>query len=287
MEKVKKTRIYEVLQATLYTLYTHKVVLIPYCFAAFVQLLVLEILYFSPRFPLNIFFTPVIGRLWNERYLHYPFDLVLLPKLFQYSQFVIYIFVSSFLVGMSINIITKINKNKKVTLTSVFKEVLPSYVHIVITASMMFLFIFLFLKSYGLLLARAQMIQSQSGIFFLIKLAVIEGSPYLNLFVSIIITTLFAYVIPIIVIEKQKFISALKSNFKFLKRNLFFTFSVVFISSMLFLPILLLRNSFPEEGLFPEYRLWVLIISLLVMILIDAIVYTSVALNYVLSKENK
>ncbi len=42
------------------------IILFPFVTAAFIQLFILEILYFSPRFPLSTFFGPIIRTFWSD-----------------------------------------------------------------------------------------------------------------------------------------------------------------------------------------------------------------------------
>src|SRR5262245_25858967 len=114
------------------TLMVNPVIFYPYLILGFIQLLALEILYFAPQSSLSVFFGPIIRRLWSESFLHYPLDLVLLPKLYYYAQIFIYIFIGGFLTSMLIQFISAINHDQKLNLKVVFKETLPRYIHIVI-----------------------------------------------------------------------------------------------------------------------------------------------------------
>ena len=74
----------------------------------------------------NIFFGPIIRKLWAETYLHYPFNFVLLPKLFQFSQIITYLFISSFAIGLVSGIIQSLNDDKKVEDMTIGPVVLDS-----------------------------------------------------------------------------------------------------------------------------------------------------------------
>jgi len=87
------------LRGSIDTYVTNPVILIPFLSIAFVQLLALEILYFAPRYPLAAFFNPIVQTLWGERFVHYPNNLLILPKLFQNVQVFVYIFISSFFIS--------------------------------------------------------------------------------------------------------------------------------------------------------------------------------------------
>ena len=92
----------------------HPHILYPLCLYAFLQLFVLEILYFSPRFPLSAFFGPLITTLWGGTFLHYPFNFILLPKLFYYIQVPLYLFLGAFLSATAVTFIAAVNDEKKI-----------------------------------------------------------------------------------------------------------------------------------------------------------------------------
>jgi len=252
---------------------------------AFVQLFIIEILYFSPRYPLNVFFGPIISKIWSPAYLEYPLNFLLLPKMFQYSQMPIYIFVSSFFIAVAVGIIAAINADQKVNIGAIIKKTFSSYVHLIVAAIISFALVAVLFKLFGLVFTRAAQIRSTTGHFFMIKSIVMGGAPYFQLLLSIFATTLFAYVIPAIVIDNKKVFSALMVNFKSLKGAFWFTFFIVLTPSLLFMPILLLRNSIPLDFFAPELRLMTLVFSVFVMVLIDAIIYTAVTSFYLVKKE--
>ena len=113
----------------------------PFIIIIFINSLVLEILYFLPRYPLSVFFAPIIRNLWGEEYLHFPMDLVLLPKLFFYAQMGIFLFLSSFLTVLIVDMVVDVNNEKKVNFKASLQRSLGGYVYIFLYS---FLSIFLF-----------------------------------------------------------------------------------------------------------------------------------------------
>jgi len=274
------------LRSAVTTLLEHKIIFFPFCVIAFLQLLILEILYFAPRYPLNTFFGPLIRRIWSENYLHYPFNLTLLPKFFQDVQTPVYIFVSSFLIAMAIAIIVSINNDKKVEMSKIAKESWGAYVHVVIASIIIFFAVIAMGKVFGLVFNRALLISAQGGIKFWIKQVILLGAPTINFLISIFVATVFAYVLPIIVIDKKKIHSALLLNFKTLWGSFWFTFLVVLIPSLLYFPILLLRSTTSLGDAMPDLRVLFLVLSIVVMVCIDAIIYCALTTHYLLGKEN-
>ncbi len=284
---VKNNKVLSVLRLSIATLLDNKVILFPYAIIVFIQLFLLEILYFSPRQPLIIFFGPIIRKLWTDSYLHYPLNFVLLPNLFQNLQFPIYILFTSYLMALSINILVKINSQAKVNFGELCRKTLASYVHIVIAALIAFVVSFLLYKGYEVVLNRAIVMRSETGLFGAIKKTVIYGAPYFNLLLNILGTALVAYILPIVVIDKKNIFKAVMLNFKELRKSFFLTLLVVFVPSMLYVGIVLLRNNTAIQSTAPELGVVIMAIGVFVVAIIDAVVYTAISLYYLLGKETK
>ncbi|MCK5014298.1 MAG: hypothetical protein KAS66_10800 [Candidatus Omnitrophica bacterium] len=276
------------LRGAINTFTTHPIILVPFVTIAFVQVFVLEILYFVPRFPLSDFFNPIIRTLWGEEFIHYPSNFIILPKLFQYAQIPLYIFVSSFFIAVAIAIIAAINDGRKVRFLSACRDVFSQYVHIFVGALISFCMFYGLHKVYGLMIVRALAISSTEGIFFIIKTVVIKGAPHFNLLIGVFVTTVFAFVFPLIAIEKKKIFPAIGLNFKHLWGSFWFVAVLVFLPTVFYLPVLLLRGNIGgiAQTTFPEARVLVIIVSILVTVFIDATVYTAITMYYLLKKEH-
>ena len=277
-------RVIAIVRGALNALIEHKEILFPYCLIAFVEFFLLEIFYFAPRFPLKIFFEPVIRKIWGEQFLHYPFNLALLPRLFQGAQIPIYIFISTFFVAISMAIIETINNEKHVNIANLIRKNFRQYIHVVVAASISFLVLMGTFKLYELVIHRAELIRSTTGKFYILKRMVIDGAPLVNLVISVAVTALFAYVLPFIIIENKKVFSALAANFKMIWGSFWFIFSVTLIPSLLFIPVIVLRSSSSFSTQPPETGILILMISTVLMITIDAVVYTAITSYFLLRK---
>ncbi len=263
-------------------------ILFPFITTAFIQLFILEIIYFTSRFPLVHFFGPVIRRMEGEAYLHYPQHLLILPKWFQTAQYFLFIFVSSFLIAVAIEIIKNINNNKKVTFSNALRATLPQYVHICLTAILTFLVFYALSKLQGSAMSRALQIRSDTGIFYALKAVVLYGAPYFNLLIGTFATAIFAFVLPIIVIERKKILPAIILNFKYLWGSFWFIFLVVLIPMLFYVPMLLLQSNLSSiaSQTFEGVRLLAPAISIVVLTFIDATVYTAITTYFLLKKES-
>ncbi|OGX08125.1 MAG: hypothetical protein A2Y06_03160 [Omnitrophica WOR_2 bacterium GWA2_37_7] len=252
----------------------------------FIQLFSLEFLNIVHRAPLNSFFAPVIRKLYGEIYLHYPLNFTLLPQLFQYVQIVFYVLVSTFLVAVAIKAVVELESGneKGLDFGSLVKKTLSSYVSLVLAALVVLAVILLSFKLFDKVYARAVLISATGGIKFAIKAVIIYGKPFFYLLLNAIATVLFAYVVPIIVVDKKKIFAAIWENFKLLFKSPWFTFCIVAIPYLFLVPGLLLKYINFLGNDYPEVKFWLLVIDVLVMVAIDAVVYTSLTIFYIMKK---
>ena len=293
MQKISQKSIYQqpvaLLRAALNAFVGNPVILYPFLVTAFIQLLALEILYFAPRFPLVLFFGPIIKRVWGEIFLHYPTNFLLLPKLFYYVQLLISIFIGSFLTAVAIYLIEAVNSDKKTNFGLAAKELLPRYAYIFI-ASLFSLGLFALLAiSYGKLTTLLIYTKSQSESILFLKKIVFLSEPYVGLLLGILATVAFAFLVPVVVLERKGIRKALKANFEKLRKSFGFIFIVVLLPTLLYVPVFLLRNnvfSFPNT-IVPSLHLFVIVFSVMAAVFIDATVFTAITTYYLLKREEE
>lgn len=279
------------LKNSLATLFSNPSIIFPFICIAFTQLFIFEILLFSTRHPLNVFFGPIIQRIEGNIFLHYPFNYLVIMKWWQDAivQSTVYVFISSLFLGMAVATIEAINNNRKINYGTLIRKSMKSYVHLFCASSLTVFSMFLLSSVHGMIIGRATEIRSTAGIFFIIKQAVLMSAPYVNLLLAIIVTTLFIFLIPIIIIDGKKITAGILINFRVLFRSLGVTLGVVFLSAMIYVPVILLKtfSALFQKQIIPE--LWPLIplFSILLSLFIDAIQYTAITTYYLLTKEEK
>ena len=262
-----------ILKAVFVTLITNPVILYPFFLLGFIQLLLLEIIYFVPRYPLSGFFSLIITKTAGPVFLHYPFNYLLLSKWFHGVEAFIAIFISCIFYGAAVLIISLVDSGKPVILKKVFQQVFSSYIHLVtamILATVLFQgLVFLF----GLVLKKA----------LLVWLTL-----YLQWFLACIVTALLAFVVPIIILEQKNIITAVKLNFTNFSRLIPLMLGAVIVSGLLYLPFIFLRSTQTNEMILkaPEMFGLLLVLAVLMMLLISAIQYTAITLGYLLVKES-
>lgn len=277
-----------ILRISLSSIIKHPAILFPTITLGFIQLLALQILYFSPQKPIVYFLGPLITSVWSEEFLHYPKNLILLPKIFYYVQILIYLFIGTFLLAVTSKIITILNDHPRVNLKLVFKEVFSLYVHIFFASAIAFILFQLLTSSYIKLiefLIKAEPFKSNLNFW---NKTFVLSIPYFQFTLGIVASTLLIYTIPIIVNEKKKVFIAFIQNFKILSRSFITSLVIVGLPTLLYLPILALRNNIPflMNAISPEIQIIAIILGLISSMFIDLLIMVSATTLYLFIKEN-
>ena len=270
------------------TYMANPVILLPFITLAFIQLLVLEILYFFPQYPLSVFFNPIVQTLWGGEFVHFPNNFLILPKLFQNVQVFIYIFVSSYLISIAVEIIAAINRNGKCSFATASREAVQRYIHIFIAALIAFCTFLGLFKFYNLLMVKVVNLSLVGGAFFAAKSIILQGTPIAILIIGAFTSALYAFVFPIIMIGKKRIITALIQNFRYLWGSFWHVFMIILVPTLFYLPVLVLRHNIAgiANVTFPEVRVLALVIGIIVTMFIDATIYTAITTFYLLKKEH-
>ena len=284
--KLSVKQAFPILGGSITLLFKNPQILYPFGILAFVQLSFMEVLFFSNRWPLVKIFGPIISRLKGNIYLHYPYNYELIHHWFQSAQVFIFLFFSSLFIGKAVITIACINKGEGVG-DKMPVLGLRRYINMMFSFLLIFVMMYGVTSVYGILMRRAVQIQSVSGIYFLIKQAVLVGAPYINLLFSIILTALFAYLIPLVVLEKKNVFIAVGKNFETIWPSFAALLTVIAATSMLYVPILLIRSNQGWFSTFVSPEGWQIFVvfSVFVMLFIDAVQYTAITTCYLLTKD--
>ena len=80
-------------------------VIIPFAVMGVLDFITLYILYLAPQRPVSIALAPPIRAFWGEQFLHYPMNILLLPKLYNYAHMVLLATVGIVTTGAAIGMI--------------------------------------------------------------------------------------------------------------------------------------------------------------------------------------
>lgn len=250
-------------------------VLLPFIIIAFFEGLAMELLYFSTRKPLSIVAGPIIRKYFGENSLHYPVNLLILPDLFYYIEITIYVFVSVFLMAISINMVKNVKMNLPVKIPVLIKNASKQYSSYIIFGIIMIISIILLRGALTSIFANLTQFISKhfsnigtSSLYLIGLLSV--------LFIANCVLQVFLLLtIPLMVIERKPLLKALGGGIYLGFRNFFSLFSLIFLPFLLYFPITLLKigSARLANKTFPEVILCVMVAGIIIGVLIDCFVF--------------
>ncbi|MDP1853749.1 MAG: hypothetical protein Q8L26_06080 [Candidatus Omnitrophota bacterium] len=262
----------------------HPVALFPLAITAFLELIALEIIYFLPRWPLNILFAPIVRTLWGEQFLHYPANFILMYRLIYYAQVLIYIGIGGFLIAVTCSLVYDTNSDKTPHLKTAFRKNSKKYIDIFCIALIITVCLLTLRKGYDFTLKSiiSSQIYAANHIVIALKKWLIHSSNYVNFILGILTDTAFAYCIPLIIIKNKKILAALKDNFKALKNNFIATFLFVLVPSLSALPLIYLNNNASAlmDKICPEIVPLMIILGVILSLFINGYVISLITLYY-------
>ena len=283
--KTKISHIRSIFSKSINALRQNSIIFLPFAIIAFLELLGLEILYFSSRFPLSIIFGPPIRRLFGESYLHYPFNFIIIPKLQYNLQVVISIFLGGLLTAALMHMVYRISQvnqpNFKVSLKAVFKNY---FTFLLIISLTLFLF-FTWMNLHNLVLKKL-LVLKLGKIFKLFIKAWIISYPFINFFFAILIQSLLVFAIPVAIVKEGRFFKALKEGLVFLKGRFVITFLLILLPSLVYFPIIILKNNLGilMDKTFPEMTLWVIGLGSILSLFVETFISTCIITYYLNDK---
>ena len=221
-------------------------------------------------------------------YLHYPFNFLLMPKLFYYADLLISVFIGGFLTAVAILMIQSVNQDKAPHFKIAFKNSLSRYITVFLITLVIFFLLFYVIKFQKILIGRF-LAKKTTGILGFIRNFWVGGFGYINFLVAIFIQALFAFCIPVVMIEKRPFLGSLRRNFSLLKSLFLNTFLLILLPSLLYLPIIILKNNLSVliDKSSPEITLVVIGAGILFAIVLDAFITTVITTLFLLKKDTE
>lgn len=267
---------------------SNRVIFLPFAIFAALEFITLIIIYLAPRMPLKLLLGPPIRALWGEKFLHYPVNFILIPKLASLAKIGLTVILGSFLTGVATLLIYKIYKRTQIDLKSVFKQSLKKYVSL-FAIVLLFTLIFYFFDKLTSKILIKYFVSGHSRLLFLgprIWLGPILVS--LNFIMAVIIQSAFIYAIPTLLIEEETLIKSVIKSFILFKKLFFKTIILVGLPMLLYIPIIVLQSdsAFLVARLFPEAVLLVSLLSLIISSLaIDLLITLTTTHLYLLHKD--
>jgi len=267
----------------------HPILMLPFFIFACIDCLVLTIIFLAPRQPLLPFLGPIIITFWGEKFLHYPYNLLLLPKLEYFSRMGLSVVFASLLTGMAVAMIHEAHMKKPIHLGRSFKSAMNKYVYLFIAVFFFTGLFYLIIRLVNAGLIHYFLSEGRSKSFLMTQVGLGPIILCVDFFIAMFIQAAYNYVIPTLMLEKKKFFRSLADAFLLFERLCIFTFLLVGIPLLSYIPIIIFNFNTMSliQSFFPEL---VLIISFLGIIVsdlfINPIITASATLVFLETREN-
>jgi len=224
----------------------------------------LTILFFAPIPPISNLLAPIIRTFWSDKYLHYPYNFLLLPKLFGHAHFLINTVIGVFVSGLIIKKIEAVNLGQGISTLSAAGDILKKYFSLVLA----------WLISYGAFSI------SLKGLLYLLphNFIILLTCTFL---LSLIIQSIFAFLLPSLVIVNRNFFYAFLGGLKVGCQKILLMIGVFFLPMFLVFALSftkLYTSLFVK--IYPELVLWVLTAGIVITMIVDILITTSATLIF-------
>ncbi|MFH1678447.1 MAG: hypothetical protein ABH914_02375 [Candidatus Omnitrophota bacterium] len=239
----------------------HPVVFLPFIIVGLCDAILVILLYLAPQYPFSVVLGPPIRAFLGEQYLHYPYNLLIIPRLFAHAHIVSTGIMGILMTGLAIGLIGEIKQGNKPSVLISLIRALKRY----------FVLLGVWLIMFGL----SFVVYKFPNLFVALKnQLILQVAFYLSFFIVILIQVVFVYAFPAAVIEKKGLISAVKRGFMLTKQRFLATLLLVMLPSLLFVPVIIIKGNLGwlVQRLFPEVVLVVTGIGIVVTVVIDLVV---------------
>ncbi|MBN2483170.1 MAG: hypothetical protein JXD21_03055 [Candidatus Omnitrophica bacterium] len=249
------------------------VVFLPFIISGAVSLLVLYILFLAPQRPIAYLLAPPIRAIAGEKFLHYPFNFVLLPNLFRLGDLAVSAFLGMLMSAVSVGMVA-----------DVYSRRTPSFlISLIVGFKRYFALVLLWIISFGII---AVVMKFLPHLFNLQARLGKSAFVAVSLCVSIVVQSLFVYMLPILIIDRKKLWGAFLENIRMLLSRLVPTVILVALPSLLYVPMLILKSYaslFARTG-FPESVLIILAVGVIAALVIDYWITISITVYFLKNK---
>lgn len=265
------------------------ILMFPFLIFACLDGLVLTIIFLAPRQPFLPILGPIISTFWGEKFLHYPYNFLLIPKLEYFSRMGLSVLFASFLTGMAVNMIHEAYKKKPMHLGRSFKLALNKYVYLFIAVFFFTGLFYLITRLVNVGLIHYFLSEGRNQSFLMAQVGLGPIILCVDFFIAMFVQAAYNYIIPVLMLENKKFFRSLADAFLLFERLFIFTFLLVGIPLLAYIPIIILNfnNMSLIKGFFPELVLIVSFLGIIISSLfINPLITASATLVFLETRQN-
>ncbi|MCX5707730.1 MAG: hypothetical protein NTY14_01910 [Candidatus Omnitrophica bacterium] len=282
MDKKKSLSIINTYHLVFQALRSQPKLFIPYICFVLVELAVLFLLYVAPRHPFNVVLAPPIKAFFGEAFLHYPTNFLLLPKLSSLSRNFLSCILGALMTGFAVLMVSDAYNQKTVrptvSLKSAFKKYFSLFTIVLVITGLFF----------GLL----KLVEMGFSSLLFLKPKAWLGPVVIaiNILVVLLIQGLFAYSIPLLVLENNKVFQAMGRSLGLFFKLFLPTVVLIGLPLLTYIPIIVLQYNTPLliSKVFPEAVLYVCILAaVLNSFVIDLLITVSTTVLFLQNRDSK
>lgn len=251
-------------------------ILIPFLLVGLVDAFLLFIIYLAPQPPLSALLGPPIRVFWGERFLHYPFNLLLIPRLFDLARIFSTALMGVLMTGAAVRMLQEAYSGIKPDIVLTLSKSLRVYLKLLVIWLVMFGLVSAVFKALPAIFNFKQHIASQ----------MVSGAGFL---ISILIQSIFIYAIPAVIIEEKKIWPAIKRSVSFCRSTFLPTLILVALPTLFYLPMLILKGKLPllMSKFFPETVLIFLGLGIVVSVIMDCLITGSTTILFLNQRKDE
>lgn len=244
-------------------------VLVPFFLVGLVDVVMLFIVYLAPQPPFSAILGPPIKVFWGERFLHYPFNLLLVPRLFDLAHIVSTALIGVLMTGAVVRMLKESYAGIKPNLGLSLSKSLRVYLKLLVIWLVMFGLVSVVFKALPVIFHFKQRAAS----------LIVLGAGFL---ISIIIQAIFIYAIPAVIIEEKKIWPAIKRSASFCQSAFLPTLILVGLPTLMYIPMLILKGKLPflMSKVFPETVLIFIGLGIVISVIMDSLITSATTILF-------
>ncbi|HBU69124.1 MAG TPA: hypothetical protein DEE98_01940 [Elusimicrobia bacterium] len=247
------------------------VIAAPFLFTALFYIAGMCVVYLSPRYPLSTVFSPIVKAFWGDRFLHYPFNLILFPTLFNYSKNAIDFTFGLIMSGITISMTAQLFQSGEPSWFFGFGKSVKRYFRMLGLWVAVFVLIYAFSRTSYLLLEYVT--------------TSVKAVVLLMFLFGVLIQALFAFGIPAVIVENRKLPQSFKRAVALFKNYPVKLLLVVLGPNLIVLPFLFVNMRGMMEKSFPEISILFVAAKIFFILLADIFYTVSVTVFFMKNKE--
>lgn len=254
---------------TINTFGQNKGMFLPFLIVGLVDVFLLIIIYLAPQPPFSAILGPPIKVFWGERFLHYPLNLFLIPRLFDIAHTISTAIIGVLMTGAAVRMLEEVHSGSKPDFGRGLTKSLRAYLKIFVIWLVMFVLVSAIFRLLPLIFRFKHGTASN----------LVLGAGFL---ISILLQALFIYAIPSVIVEEKKIWQAIKRSVSFCLGNFVPTLILVGLPTLIYIPILILKGklSLAMSKVFPEAVLIFSGLGIIISIIMDCLITYSTAVLF-------